>query len=243
MINDQVERIQKALFMKGFLVGEVDGVFGRRTIAALKAFQEDAGLQADGVFGPKTSRKLFPLNRDAPTEALLPWVVEARSLLGTKEVEGPNSNIDIINMAKGLDTAYPNDDIPWCGLFVAHCIGATLPGEVLPANPLRARGWERFGDATEPRTGAVMVFWRVSRESGLGHVGFYVGEDKDNYVILGGNQGNAVCEAPYPRSRFLTARWPRTAASPGLGQPIMPIEITRDGMMRRLNQEAPHQRP
>lgn len=109
---------------------------------------------------------------------------------------------------------------------------------MLPTNPLGARRWERFGDPTEPRTGAVMVFWRVSRESGLGHVGFYVGEDKEHYLILGGNQGDSVCEAPYPKSRFLTARWPRTAASPGLGLPIMPIEITRDGVIRRPMQEA-----
>jgi hypothetical protein len=37
-----------------------------------------------------------------------------------------------------------------------------------------------------------MVFWRKSRASGLGHVGFYWAEDDDTYYILGGNQSDAV---------------------------------------------------
>ena len=44
MINEHVAKIQGALFMKGYLVGEVDGIWGRRTIAALKAFQENEHL-------------------------------------------------------------------------------------------------------------------------------------------------------------------------------------------------------
>ncbi len=60
--------------------------------------------------------------------------------------------------------------------------------------------------------GAVMVFWRESRQSGKGHVGFYVGEDKDAYQILGGNQSDSVCLTWVSKSRFLSAHWPRTAA-------------------------------
>ena len=241
MVNEQVGKIQNALFMKGYLVGEVDGIWGRRTIAALKAFQEDADVDPDGIFGPKTARKLFPLNGDAPAEPLLPWIATADSLRGLKEVAGPGNNPELMRMAKNLGIHYSGDDIPWCGLFVAHCIGATLPEEVLPADPLGARRWERFGESTAPRAGAVMVFWRESLESGLGHVGFYAGENKDSYIILGGNQEQAVGEGPYPKRQFLAARWPRTATSLGGGQAIVPVEIAQDGTLRKQIREIrPH---
>jgi uncharacterized protein (TIGR02594 family) len=245
MINEQVAKIQRGLFTRGYLVGEVDGIWGRHTITALKAFQEDAGLKIDGIFGPRTARKLFPLNGDALMAPLLPWIAAAQSMKGLREVAGPGNNPDIITMAKDLDILYRSDDIPWCGLFVAHAIASTLPEEVLPSNPLGARSWERFGESTAPRAGAVMVFWRESPESGLGHVGFYVGENKDEYIILGGNQSNIVREASYPKSQFLKARWPKTATSLGGGPAIVPIELAQDGTLKKLaqmshQQSAPH---
>ena len=66
---------------------------------------------------------------------------EALRLVGTKEIEGPASNRHILEMADRLDVAYENDDIPWCGLFAGHCVGASLPDEVLPTVVLRARAW------------------------------------------------------------------------------------------------------
>ena len=43
-----------------------------------------------------------------------------------------------------------------------------------------------------PQLGAVMVFWRRSPDSGLGHVAFYFAEDERTYHVLGGNQSNMV---------------------------------------------------
>src|SRR5215207_7543112 len=173
-----VREIQQALKDKGFDPGGIDGVWGRKTIAAVKQLQSQQGLAVDGLIGPKTKARLFgdegtqvPLTDDS----ILPWFEEAKHLMGTKEVLGSKNNPDILDWAKDLDIQYPGDDVPWCGLFVAHCVGATLPQEALPANPLGARQWGRFGETAQPRVGAVMVFWRKSPHSGLGHVGFYVG--------------------------------------------------------------------
>lgn len=47
-----VEKLQKALSKLGYF--DIDGEFGSITEAAVKAFQQDKGLQADGVVGPKT---------------------------------------------------------------------------------------------------------------------------------------------------------------------------------------------
>lgn len=38
--------------------GAADGIFGSKTLAALKAFQKDYGLSVDGIAGPNTWRKL-----------------------------------------------------------------------------------------------------------------------------------------------------------------------------------------
>jgi uncharacterized protein (TIGR02594 family) len=210
-----VREIQQALKNKGFDPGAIDGVWGRKTIAAVKQFQSQQGLTADGIVGTKTKAALFagatPVPLTEGSISLLPWFEEAKHLMGTKEVLGSKSNPDILDWAKDLDIHYSGDDIPWCGLFVAHCVGATLPQEVLPANPLGARQWEQFGDSTQPRVGAVMVFWRISPQGGKGHVGFYVGEDDDAYQILGGNQSDNVSLTWLSKNRFVSAHWPRSA--------------------------------
>ncbi len=225
MHNDTIKKIQQALLAKGFAVGEVDGVWGRRTIAAVRAFQEKAGLKVDGIVGPGTSAALFAEMAETPSGVLLPWLAEAENLLDTREMPGSGSNPVILDWADNLDIHYGSDDVPWCGLFVAHCIGATMQDEVLPSNPLGARQWERFGDPTEPRMGAVMVFWRTSPDSDKGHVGFYAGEDDGAYRILGGNQGDKVCVTWIAKNRLLKARWPRTAASLFAG----PVRVDRAG--------------
>ena len=49
-----VKECQVLLTRKGYDPGEPDGVFGKKTEAAVKAFQKDNGLTADGIVGPKT---------------------------------------------------------------------------------------------------------------------------------------------------------------------------------------------
>jgi uncharacterized protein (TIGR02594 family) len=218
MAATSISEIQQALKFHGFDPGPVDGVWGRRTIAAVRLFQTHEGLVADGIVGPLTSSALLLRGGIAgadvaPVVALLPWFETARQLTGTREIAGTKSNPIILDWADDLDIHYPNDDIAWCGLYVAHCIGSTLPEEVLPVNPLGARRWLNFGVQSNPRLGAVMVFWRGSRTGWQGHVGFYAGEDDGAYQILGGNQSNKAGLAWIKKSRLLEARWPVTALS------------------------------
>lgn len=228
MAANGIVEIQEALLRKGFMPGEVDGVWGRRTIAAVKAFQESVGLTADGIVGPLTAKALFPEANAHILAPLLPWMAEAENLVGTKEILGARSSPAILDWASSLDISYPGDDVPWCGLFVGHCIGSTLPDEILPHNPLGARQWEPFGDPTEPRLGAVMVFWRESRQSGKGHVGFYTGQDDSGFRILGGNQNDKVCLAWVSKDRLTKARWPRTATSLVGGETILVMNRAED---------------
>lgn len=224
MSDERVRQIQLALVRRGFVTGVVDGIWGRRTIQAVRAFQQASGLSPDGIVGPATYAALFGEKPDATMGPLLPWIAEAESLSGTEEVLGGGNNRVILDWARDLDIGYPGDEVPWCGLFVAHCIGATMPNEVLPANPLAARSWTTFGDATEPRLGAVMVFWRESKSGSKGHVGFYTGENRNAYRILAGNQSNKVGLALIGKDRLLKARWPRTAASLNGGSAIVMVD-------------------
>ena len=219
--------IQKALAAKGFDPGPLDGERGRLTTGAVLAFQASVGLKADGIVDAATLARLLP--GAAPDSlslaATLPWLAEAQRLLGLKEDTSAGSNAQILQWAKDIGVSYHDDDVPWCGLFVAHCIGSQLPREPLPSNPLGARSYGRFGKAVDPQPGAVMVFWRESLESGKGHVGFYVAETTDGqFLILGGNQGNAVSITAKPRNRFLGARWPITAP-PATGGKVLAANV------------------
>jgi uncharacterized protein (TIGR02594 family) len=218
-VSNTIRNIQDVLKSKGFDPGSIDGIWGRNTIAAIRNFQTANKLPVDGVLGPTTRDLLFTTSTPgaapiaANADVLLPWFEEAKHLLGTKEGPAGADNQQILDWAKDLELHYPNDDIPWCGLFVAHCVGSTLPQEALPGNPLGARQWQTFGDAVTPRVGAVMVFWRENRASGKGHVGFYVGEDNGAFQILGGNQSDRVSLAWIAKDRLLGARWPKSAAA------------------------------
>ena len=213
--------IQHRLHKLGFNPGPVDGIRGRMTINAVKRFQESRGLLADGIVGPRTMEALFETVPKTNVSGLdtVPWFEEAKRLIGLSEdPRAGHSNPAVVALAHIVDEVdYSSDDIAWCGLFVAHCISFSLPDESIPNNPLGARNWQSFGVPCEPQIGAVLTFWRGKPSGWKGHVGFYAGEEPEHYLVLGGNQGNAVNVARYPKARFLASRWPVTAMSPTLG--------------------------
>lgn len=208
--------VQKRLLKLGFNPGPIDGVRGRLTTNAVRRFQESRGLVADGIVGPITHAALFGKvsGGASPNYDRMPWYEEAMRLVGTREISGSKSNKVILEWADGLDIDYKDDDIPWCGLFVGHCVGSMLPDEALPSNVLGARQWSDFGEACDPQLGAVIVFWRVKKSGWKGHVGLYHSEDADTFHILGGNQSNSVNIARISKDRLLEARWPATALDP-----------------------------
>ncbi len=50
--GEDVRRLQEALVAQGYYVGNVDGVFGTKTAAAVAYFESVCGLEIDGVAGP-----------------------------------------------------------------------------------------------------------------------------------------------------------------------------------------------
>ncbi len=55
---EHVRDVQQALSQKGFNPGEIDGVWGNRTISAVREFQKQQGLDATGSLNPQTTSAL-----------------------------------------------------------------------------------------------------------------------------------------------------------------------------------------
>ena len=144
------------------------------------------------------------------------WLTIAKRYDGLREVVGPRHNATIIRWLEKLRAWWRDDETPWCGVFVAHCMQeAGLP---FPKLYMRAKAWSDYGSMLRPdrlAPGAILVFDR----SGGGHVGFYVGEDAGHYFVLGGNQGNAVNVMKLGKSRLVASRWPK--GEPVFGKPVL----------------------
>jgi uncharacterized protein (TIGR02594 family) len=143
------------------------------------------------------------------------WLRTAYSFEGLRETPGPRHNATIIGWLTKLRAWWRDDETPWCGVFVAHCMQeAGLP---YPRLYMRAKAWSDYGALLRPdrlAPGAILVFNRA----GGGHVGFYVGEDTGHYYVLGGNQSNAVNVMKLGKSRLVASRWPRGV--PVVGKPV-----------------------
>jgi uncharacterized protein (TIGR02594 family) len=134
------------------------------------------------------------------------WLTTAKKFDGLREVVGPKHNQIIIGWLEKLKAWWRNDETPWCGVFVAHCMQES--GLPYPKYYMRAKAWSDYGSNLRPdrlAPGAILVFDRA----GGGHVGFYVGEDAQHFYVLGGNQGNAVNTMKLTKNRLVASRWPK----------------------------------
>ena len=158
-------------------------------------------------------------------------LVQAVSLMGTREIIGKNHNPIILSWAieLGLEKVYTNDEIPWCGLFIAYC--AHKANVEVVDGPLWALNWAKYGTKeSTPMLGDVLTFKR----DGGGHVGLYVGEDRTHYHVLGGNQNNQVSIMRLAKSRLNQAR--RTAWKIAQPSNVRVVELENKGTIS--NNEA-----
>lgn len=149
----------------------------------------------------------------AAPAALHAYAIASR-FLGLREAPGLASDPLVLAMLR-LDAAWPQGDhVPWCSAFLNYV--AWLAGAPR-SHSLRARSWLRVGVPLE--IGQAVVGWDVAvlRAPGRGqpgaevieapgHVGLYAGHDAKRIALLGGNQGDAVGIASYPRARVLGIR-------------------------------------
>ncbi len=234
-----VFHLQVDLNFLGFDCGTPDGVRGRKTIAAVKAFQKSRRLEPDGLVGPITQRAIAVaiMRKDGnhketkfieklSTQQSLdttPWMDQANRVRGMHERKDNKRLWDFLK-SDGKSVGDPALH-PWCGDFVQTCLALSMPDEVLPNNPYAAISWQPFGVYTKPCYGAVLSFHRGDPTKWQGHVGFYVAENELHYMVLSGNQTDAVNVAAIPKDwlRNNGSRWPATAL-PASGEPTFTTE-------------------
>lgn len=145
------------------------------------------------------------------------WITEARKHIGLAEIPGPKHHPEILRWLKKLSGWWSEDETPWCGTFVAHCMQEC--GLPIPKFWMRAKAWSEWGiRLAVPVPGCVVVFER----KGGGHVGFVVGKTNNKLLmVLGGNQGNRVSIAPFDSARVLGYFWPDGVPLPD--HPMLPV--------------------
>jgi uncharacterized protein (TIGR02594 family) len=137
------------------------------------------------------------------------WWPIAVGEVGVHEQPGTDHEARILEYHRATTLAAKDDETNWCSSFVNWCLRqVAIPGTGNAA----ARSWLRWGQVLElPRRGAIAVLWRGKPDGWQGHVGFLDRLEGDRIWLLGGNQGNAVSIAAFPRARLLGYRWPAGA--------------------------------
>lgn len=138
----------------------------------------------------------------------------AQRYAGIKEVPGHVSNPIVLAMLT-LDSKWPKDDkVPWCSAFMNWITwNLRLPR----SKSLRARSWLNIGHsvlAADAEVGfdVVILMRGGGNQPGPeiikapGHVGFFAGWDKNNVLVLGGNQSDSVNTTGYNQNRILGIR-------------------------------------
>jgi len=128
------------------------------------------------------------------------WMKAAKEKLGEREITGAKHSLNILAWNKRLGAWWFNDEVPWCGSFVAICL--VEAGIAIPKEWQRALEYTKMRNTLpKPAYGCVAV----KKRKGGGHVCFVAGRDKatGKLVCLGGNQNNMVCYALYDEADFV----------------------------------------
>lgn len=139
------------------------------------------------------------------------WLNIAKSYLGLAEIVGAEDNPKIVKMY--ADVGFPNvksDETAWCAAFVGSCLKQDNKPYL---KSLAARSYLNYGIKSDPKEGAIAVFWRGSPSGWQGHVGFITKWDNTHVWVIGGNQGNKVSEQAFPRTQLLGIRYPNVVAT------------------------------
>ncbi len=114
--GDEVRTLQQALARAGFSPGPIDGEFGPKTLAAVRAFQRAKGLEVDGIVGPRTWGALLPSVSPAVSSAAV----------GSGPASGHHSLSDkgaaFIARFEGLRTKLYNDPSGHCSIGYGHLV-------------------------------------------------------------------------------------------------------------------------
>jgi uncharacterized protein (TIGR02594 family) len=103
----------------------------------------------------------------------------------------------IVEFFRSTDTTPSGDTTAWCAAFVNYCLMRSaigrppIPGAAAPTYSAASASFRNWGtkvaDGTKADPGDIVVF-RNKNYPSRGHVGFFIAEDDDSVLVLGGNQ-------------------------------------------------------
>lgn len=96
-----------------------------------------------------------------------------------------------------------SDETPWCSAFASFI--CKFCG-VIRSKSLAARSWLGIGRPIGINDAEIGFDVIILERGAGGHVGFFAGFDGDDVILLGGNQGDSVSYAKFPRIRILGVR-------------------------------------
>lgn len=137
------------------------------------------------------------------------WLDAAVKDIGFHEI-GNNQGIGKF-IAQGR-CGQPGD--PWCAIFVNAKLEESGIRGTRSASSQSFRHDARFVKLAGPAPGAIAVYWRGRPTSGIGHVGFYLGETATQVLTLGGNQSDTVSKQFEPKARLWGYWWPASVPLP-----------------------------
>src|SRR5262249_1572804 len=107
------------------------------------------------------------------------WVTGGLEDLGFHET-GDNQGIEVF-IAQARCGSLGD---PWCAIWTNAKLEQSGIRGTRSASSQSFRDNENFVEIDGPALGAIVVFWRGSPNSGLGHVGFYMGETETQILTL-----------------------------------------------------------
>ncbi len=161
--------------------GEVDGYMSERLLEPVSLEHDPAPPPSDPATGVR------PID-----------VAREEMEMGVAEIPGPQVNPRITVYHQTTTGGRADERLAWCSSFVNFCVEkAGLRG----TRNRMAISWNRWGRnvTASPEVGDIVVFRSGDPGSQHGHVGFYIGQEGGKIRVLGGNQGDRVSIAPYPR--------------------------------------------
>lgn len=208
MTKNEILLIQDSLAGKGFDVGPVDGIYGRRTRAAFTDFKYSIGISMLSTLDSKYLKSKLLENPTKSGSGVPLWLRLALTYDGLREWPGQKHNPKILEWFKAVGHAWVKDDErAWCAAFVG---GVLAECSIEGTHKLQARSFLKWGNSLKnPCVGSIVVLWRGKKTGFKGHIGFVVGQDlQGNLMVMGGNQGNQANIRKFKRDRVLGYQWP-----------------------------------
>jgi hypothetical protein len=203
-----IKRLQTQLKAVGYTKIFIDGIFGRDTLTAVRAFQattldaDNRPLYIDGIVGEKTWNTLFAGDRK-PSPHPSPFQQHALHFaiqqLGVQENPIGSNRGDQID--KYLKSVKAPAGVPWCAAFIYWCF-QQASYEICTINPLiktahclthwnRTQGQRIFARAslqlvplTNIKPGAIFI---IQYKNGMGHCGIIKEIHGDKIITIEGN--------------------------------------------------------